>query len=66
MHHGELDAGGKCLLQAWQPGENALHRLDDIHARLALNIDDDGRHALVPGCHFVALESVDDIRDVAQ
>ena len=45
---------------------DALHRLDHIGAGLALDVDDDRRHALVEAADLVVLQAVDDVGHVAE
>ena len=45
---------------------DALDRFDDVGAGLALDVDDDGRRALIPAADLVVLQPVDDVGDVAQ
>jgi hypothetical protein len=43
-----------------------MHRVDDIGARLALDVDDHGGLVLVPAADLAVLQPVDDVGDVAQ
>ena len=45
---------------------DALDRLDHVGAGLALDVDDDRRHALVPAADLVVLEPVDDVGHVLE
>ena len=40
-------------------------RLDDVGAGLAVDVDDDGRRAVVPAADLGVLQAVDDLGDVA-
>ena len=46
-------------------GADLAHHLDHVGAGLALDVDDDGRRALVPAADAVVLQPVDDDGDVA-
>ena len=65
-HDGELDVTRHCAFEARHFGMHTAHGFDDIGAGLALDVDDDRRHALVPAADLVVLQSVDDVGDVAQ
>ena len=66
VHDGELDAGRERALQPRQLALDALHGLDHVGAGLALDVDDDGGLAVVPGADLVVLEPVDDLGDVLE
>src|SRR6201999_2162781 len=63
--HGQIDAGGNGALQFWNFRADLADHVDDVGAGLALNVDDDGRRALVPTTGAVVLQPVDDLGDVA-
>ncbi len=45
---------------------DAIHHADDVGAGLALNVENDRRHAVHPGGELVVLGAVDRLRDVAE
>ena len=52
VHDGKLDAGRNRPLQARQLRQHPVDGLDDIGARLALDVDDHGGLAIVPAASF--------------
>ena len=63
---GELDPARHRALDARQLGLDALHRLDDVGAGLAVHVDDDGGLALEPAADLVVLQAVDDLGHVLE
>src|SRR5262249_46586361 len=61
----QVDAGRDRALYFWNFGADLPHHLDDIGTRLALDVDDDGRRALVPAAGAIILEAIDNDGDVA-
>ena len=66
VHDGQVDADRHGALQPRQLRLHPLDGLDHVGAGLALDVDDDGRRALVPGADLGVLQAVDDLGDVAQ
>src|SRR6266436_3976111 len=66
LDHGQGNALGHDALQARQLLADAANGVNDIGARLTLNIDNDGRHTLVPSADLAVLQAVDDIGDIAE
>ena len=61
----QVGAGGQRAGEPRQLAADAADGLDHVGAGLALDVDDDGRLALVPGADAVVDEAVDDVGDVA-
>src|SRR5262249_14238057 len=66
MHHGKRGADRHRALQFRQLVLDALYRLDDIGAGLALDVDDDGWLALVEAPGPAVFESVDHIGHISE
>ena len=62
---GQIDAGGDRALHLWYFFADLPDHLDHIGARLPLDVDDDGRRALVPAAGAIVLQPVNDDRNVA-
>src|SRR5258705_10718419 len=63
--HGQIDAGRNRALHFWNFGADLADNVDHIGAGLPLDIDDDGRRALVPAAGAIVLQPVDDDSDIA-
>ena len=61
-----FDVARHGALQPRQLRLEALHRLDDVGAGLAVHVDDDGRRVLVPAADLGVLQAVDDLGHVLQ
>src|SRR5262249_47035761 len=52
--------------QMWKQGLHAVGGLNDVGARLALDVQDDGRRLVNPGGEANVLDVINDIADVAE
>src|SRR5258708_4804810 len=66
VHDGELDVGRHGALQPRQLAFHQLHGLDHVGAGLALHVDDDRRHALVPAADLGVFQIVEHDGDVGE
>ena len=62
VHDGQLGVARHGPLQTRQLRPDALDRVDDVGAGLAMHVDDDGWGALVPAADLGVLQAVDDLR----
>ncbi len=64
--YGDLDGRRQRTLQLWQQLLDAVHDVDDIGARLPLDVDDHRRNLVHPGRLLDVLHIVDHVGDIGQ
>ena len=63
---GQIQACGKRLPELRQHRLDGVHDLDDVGARLSLNVEDDRRSAVGPGGELGVFRALHDGRDVGE